>query len=74
MELSNHCFSISINGLRLPSPSFADEISLLALHPSFFQTFMNIFLIMVYDGDANLIIQRVALSPSVKQNLSILFL
>ena len=31
-------------------------------------------LIMVYDGDTNLIIQRVALSPSVKQKLSILFL
>ena len=41
-ELSDHCFSISIYGLRLPSPSFADDISLLALHPSFLQTFMNI--------------------------------
>ena len=39
-ELSDHCFSI--NGLRLPSPSFADAISLLALHPSFLQTFMKI--------------------------------
>ena len=25
-ELSDHCFSISIHGLRLPSPSFADDI------------------------------------------------
>ena len=41
-ELSDHCFSISICGLRLQSPSFADDISLLALHPSFLQTFMNI--------------------------------
>ena len=41
-ELSDYCFSISIYGLRLPSPSFADDISLLALHPSFLQTFMNI--------------------------------
>ena len=41
-ELSDHCFSISIYGLRLSSPSFADDISLLALHPSFLQTFMNI--------------------------------
>ena len=41
-ELSDHRFSISINGLRLPSPSFADDISLIALHPSFLQTFMNI--------------------------------
>ena len=41
-ELSDHCFSISFYGLCLPSPSFADDISLLALHPSFLQTFMNI--------------------------------
>ena len=41
-ELSDHCFSVSINGLRLPSPSFADDISLLALHPSLLQTFMTI--------------------------------
>ena len=40
-ELSDHCFSISIYGLQLPSPSSADDISLLALHPSFLQTFMN---------------------------------
>ena len=38
-ELSDHCLSISINGLRLPSPSFPDDI---ALHPSLLQTFMNI--------------------------------
>ena len=37
-----HCFPISLNGLRLLSPSFADDISLLALHLSFLQTFMNI--------------------------------
>ena len=24
--LSNHCFAIVINGLRIPSPSFADDI------------------------------------------------
>ena len=54
-ELSDNCFSISINGLRLPSTSFADDISLLVntslhlliqslyllIHPSFLQTFMN---------------------------------
>ena len=28
-ELSDHCFLISVDGLRLPSPSFADDISLL---------------------------------------------
>ena len=40
--LSNHCYAILINGLRVPSPSFADDISLLTLHPSFLRTFMNI--------------------------------
>ena len=70
-ELSDHGFSISTNGLRLLSPSFADDFSLLGLHPSFLLTFMNI----CFDyGDTNLIIQRVALSPSVKQNHNILFL
>ena len=38
--LSNHCYVIFINGLRIPSPSFAD--SLLTLHRSFLKTFMNI--------------------------------
>ena len=40
--LSNHCYAIFINGLRVPSPSFADDISLLTLYPSFLKTFMNI--------------------------------
>ena len=40
--LSNHCYAILINGLRVPSPSCADDISLLTLHPSFLKTFMNI--------------------------------
>ena len=31
-----------INGLRIPSPSFADDISLLTLHLSFPKTFVNI--------------------------------
>ena len=39
--LSNHCYAILINGLLVPSPSFADDISLLKLHPSFLKTFMN---------------------------------
>ena len=33
---------IFLNGLRIPSPSFADDITLLALHPSFLKTFMSI--------------------------------
>ena len=40
--LTDHCYVISINRLSLPSPSFADDISLLALYPSFLETFMNI--------------------------------
>ena len=40
--LTNHCYAIFINGLRISSPSFADDITLLALHPSFLKTFMSI--------------------------------
>ena len=40
--LTNHCYAILINGLRIPSPSFADDITLLALHPSFLKPFMSI--------------------------------
>ena len=40
--LTSHCYAIFINGLRIPSPSFADDITLLALHPSFPKTFMSI--------------------------------
>ena len=40
--LSDHCYAISINSVSLPSPSFADDISLLVLCPSFLETFMNI--------------------------------
>ena len=35
--LSNHCYR-----LRVPSPPFADDISLLTLHLSFLKTSMNI--------------------------------
>ena len=40
--LSDHCYAISVNSVSLPSPSFADDISLLALYPSFLATFMDI--------------------------------
>ena len=39
---SDHCYAISINSVSSPSPSFADDISLLALCSSFLETFMNI--------------------------------
>ena len=37
-KLSNHCFAISINSLSLPAPSFADDVTLLELFPSFLKT------------------------------------
>ena len=40
--LSEHCSAISINTLSLLCPSFADDITLLALFPSFLKTLMNI--------------------------------
>ena len=40
--LSNYCCAVFINRLRIPSPSFANDISLFTLHPSFLKTFMNI--------------------------------
>ena len=42
VELTQHSFAISINMLSLPSPSFADDITLLATHPTFLGTFMNL--------------------------------
>ena len=41
-KLSNHCYAISINSLSLPALSFADDVTLLALFPSFLKTFLNI--------------------------------
>ena len=41
-KLSNHCYAISINSRSLPAPSFADDVTLLALFPSFLKTFLNI--------------------------------
>ena len=40
--LTDHCYSICINSSKLASPSFTDDISLIALHSSFLTTFMNI--------------------------------
>ena len=39
--LTNHCYSISVNRLSLSSPSFADDVTLLALYPTFLHTFME---------------------------------
>ena len=46
-KLSNHFYAISINSLSLPAPSFADDVTLLALFPSFLKTFLNICLIYI---------------------------
>ena len=40
--LTDYNFAIPINRLSLPLLSFADDISLLALYPSFLETFMNV--------------------------------
>ena len=40
-ELTNHCYAISINQLSFPSPSFADDIALLALYPTFLTSLMG---------------------------------
>ena len=40
-ELTNHCYTISINQLNLPSPPFADDIALLALYPTFLTSLMG---------------------------------
>ena len=40
-ERNNHSFAIVINVFTFSCPSFADDSSLLALYPSFLQTFMD---------------------------------
>ena len=40
-ELTNYCYATSINQLSLPSPSFADDIALLALYPTFLTSLMG---------------------------------
>ena len=40
-ELTNHCYAMSINQLSLPSPSFADDIAVLALYPTFLTSLMG---------------------------------
>ena len=39
--LSDHNYAICIRSLQLTSPSFADDITLLALHPSFLSVFVD---------------------------------
>ena len=40
-ELSDYCFAISINTLRMPASSFADDICLIALHQYLLKILMN---------------------------------
>ena len=44
-ELTSHSCAPSVNNLSLPSPSFADDTSLLSIYPSF----LNIFMQICYD-------------------------
>ena len=46
--LTNHCYAIFINGPRIPSPSFANDITLLALHPSLHVFFLKTFMCICY--------------------------
>ena len=41
IALTNHAYALNINSLSLPSPSFADNISLLAIQPSFLRVLMQ---------------------------------
>ena len=59
-ELTNHCYAISINQLSLPSPSFADNIALLALYPTFLTSLMGMwYKYSIQSGDMNLIMLKV---------------
>ena len=42
-EVTNHCYAISTNQLILPSPSFADDISLIVLCPTFLTSLMGMY-------------------------------
>ena len=44
-ELTSHSCALSLNNLSLPSPSFADDTSVLSIYPSF----LNIFMQICYD-------------------------
>ena len=41
-ELTQHSCALSLNSISLISPSFADDISLLSVYPTFLSTFMNL--------------------------------
>ena len=41
IALLNHAYALNINSLSLPSPSFADDISLLAIQPTFLRVLMQ---------------------------------
>ena len=40
IELTSHSCALSLNNLSLPSPSFADDTSLLSIYPFFLNIFM----------------------------------
>ena len=40
-DLSDHCFAFSINTLRMPASSFADDVCLIVLHQSLLKILMH---------------------------------
>ena len=45
---TDHCYAIFIDGLRIPSPSFADtSFTLLALHPSYSNWFVILRFLLI---------------------------
>ena len=71
--LTNHCYTIFRNGYEYPPhASFADDITLLALHPSFLKTFMSICYKYGINGDTNSITPEVELLHLVNLSHNIL--
>ena len=61
--LTSHCYAISINRLRSSSLSFADDIALLALYPTFLASLSWACVISTaQSGDMNLVILKVVVT------------
>ena len=63
---TDHCYSICINSSKLAFASFADDISLTSLQPSFLTTFMNVCHEYGFTWRYDLTIPKVALLHLVK--------
>ena len=67
--LTDHCYLICINNSTLASTFSADDISLIALHPSFLTTFMNIDMNTDLLRDTNQPILKVVLSHELSADI-----